>query len=46
MEANIDDYKKEIHFIVDKINDLSRIMRLFSFVQKIYKIEMEERKEG
>mgnify|MGYP006928124772 CR=1 FL=1 len=46
MKANIDDYKKEIHIMIDKVNDLSRVIRIFGFVKKIFDIEKEEEKEA
>lgn len=45
MKADIDDYKKEICIMIDKINKLSCIIRIYSFVRRIFSIEMEVKKE-
>ena len=41
----IDDYKKEIHRIVDNITSLPRIIRVYTYVRKSFLIELEEKEE-
>lgn len=45
MKANMDDYKQEIHRIVDQITSLPRIIRIYSYVRKTSLIESEEKEE-
>lgn len=46
MKAGIEDYKKEIHTMVDKIDNLPRIIRLYSFVKKVFEIHNESDNGG
>lgn len=43
MKANMDDYKREIHRIVDQITSLQKIIGIYSFVRRLCIIEMEEK---
>ena len=45
MKNGMDDYKREIHMIVDQIRSLPRIIRIYSFVRKTFLIELEEKEE-
>lgn len=45
MKANMDDYKQEIHRIVDQITSLPRIIRIYSYVKKSLLIELEGKEE-
>lgn len=42
---SIEDYKNEIHNMVDKIDNLPRIIRLFSYVNKVFQIHMDKEDE-
>lgn len=42
---DIDDYKKEIHSMINEINDLSRIFRLWSYIKRVFQIHKEENEE-
>lgn len=45
MKANMEDYKREIHKIVDQITSLPRIIRVYTYVRKSLLIELEEKEE-
>ncbi len=45
MQATEEDYRREIHIIVDHIKTLKRIRGVYSYVNRVYEIQNEERKE-
>ncbi len=45
MKANTEDYKKEIHRMVDEIKELPRIIRIYSYVNRVLLIHNEESEE-
>lgn len=46
MKANIEDYKNEIHTMIDKIDNLSRIIRRYSYIKKVLQIYRGEKEEA
>jgi len=42
----MDDYKREIHRIVDQIMSLQKIIGIYTFVRRLHIIEIEEKEEG
>lgn len=40
---NIEDYKQEIFIMVNAIDDLPRIFRLWSYIKKVFQIYEEEK---
>ena len=45
-KKGIDYYKNEIHLMVNEIDDLPRIIRLWSYVKKVFQIHKERKKEA
>lgn len=45
MKANTEDYKKEIHRMVDEIESLPFIIRIYSYVNRIFLIYNQETTE-
>ncbi|MBD5549518.1 MAG: hypothetical protein HDQ97_19420 [Lachnospiraceae bacterium] len=45
MKANMEDYKKEIHRMVDEIKELPRIIRIYSYIKKVFLIHNQETEE-
>ncbi len=45
MKANENDYRKEIHVIVDQISSLPRLIRLYSYANRMNQIQKEKIEE-
>ena len=45
MTATEEDYRKEIHYLIDHIKTLKRIRGVYSYVNRVYEIQ-SEKKEG
>ncbi|MBD5394990.1 MAG: hypothetical protein HDR71_12175 [Lachnospiraceae bacterium] len=45
MKAEVDDYKKEIHKMVDRITSLQRIIRIYSYVSRMLQLD-NQKEEG
>lgn len=42
MKANIEECKNEIHTMIDEIDNLPRMIRLYSFIRRAYLIHKKE----
>lgn len=45
MKADVDDYREEIHKMVDRITSLQRIIRIYSYVSRIFQLD-SQKEEG
>lgn len=45
MKTGKKEYIKEIHIMIDNIKSLQRIKRIYSYVNRVYEIENEEKEE-
>lgn len=46
MKANITDYKEKIYIIVDRIDNLSRLKRIYSFAKRLLEIQEKEKEDA
>lgn len=46
MKVSIDDYKKEIQRMVNEINNLPRIIRIYSYVNRVFMLNNQEKEEA
>ena len=44
--ATEEDYRKEIHYLVDHIKTLKRIRGVYSYVNRVHEIQNEEKEEA
>lgn len=45
MKATIDDYKSEICSIINKIDNMERLIHIWSYVNRVFQIHQEEDKK-